>query len=76
MPAGPLVTVPVPVPMRRTWRVNGPPTATGVKVAVTRVSAFRVTRQGLGAPQPPPAKPPKIDAASGVAVSVTTVPAT
>jgi hypothetical protein len=68
MPAGELVTVPDPVPVLVTvslLRLN---------VAVTVVSEFMVTVQDPVPLHPPPDQPTKADVASGVAVSVTTVP--
>ena len=72
MPAGALVTVPLPVPTllsvsAKVWAVCG------VKVAVTVVAALMLTVQ---APVPvhAPVQPLKVEPAAGVAVSVTTVP--
>src|SRR5207247_10010743 len=70
MPAGALVTVPVPVPDLVTVRVKD----CWAKVAVTEVAAFTVTMQVLVPEQPPPLQPVKVELASGVAVKVTAVP--
>ena len=69
MPAGALVIVPMPLPPLTT--VNG--YCIGVNVAVTDLAASIVT---LHAPVPEqaPLQPAKVAPASGVAVSVTTVP--
>jgi hypothetical protein len=72
IPAGLLVTVPVPVPARLTVSAN----VCGVNVAVTAVAAVRVTTQLPVPLQPPPLQPVNADPALGVAVSVTTVPLT
>src|SRR5947209_2953042 len=70
MPAGELVTVPLPVPAGATVRVK----VCGVKLAVTVVAAESVTVQVPVPEQPPPLQPVKVEPAAGVAVSVTTVP--
>ena len=71
IPAGLLVTVPVPVPARITLS-SGP-----LKVAVTCWLAVSVTTQVELVPlQPPPLHPPKVELAPAVSVSVTCVPAT
>src|SRR5207249_4564618 len=70
MPAGELVTVPLPVPAGVTVRVK----VCGVKVAVTVVAAETVTTQVPVPEQPPPLQPVKVEPAAGVAVSVTAVP--
>jgi hypothetical protein len=70
MPAGELVTVPVPAPALETVSANDDWT----KVAVTVVAAFRVTAQVPVPVQPPPLQPVKVEPAAGVAVKVTTVP--
>ena len=70
MPAGALVTVPLPVPPLLTVRVRG----CRSKVAVTVVAALRVTVQAPVPAQPPPLQPAKVEPAAGVAVRVTTVP--
>src|SRR6266403_5304106 len=71
MPAGALVTVPLPAPglltvSAKLWSAN---------VAVTDVAALIVTVQVPVPEQPPPLQPVKVEPAAGVAVSVTTVPA-
>lgn len=70
MPAGDELTVPPPVPARMTVSANG----VALKVAVTFAAALIVTTH---APEPvhAPDQPAKLEAPSGVAVSVTTVPA-
>src|SRR5213076_214342 len=70
MPAGALVTVPLPVPAGVTVRVK----VCTVKVAVTVVAAERVTVQAPVPEQLPPLQPVKVEPAAGVAVSVTAVP--
>src|SRR2546428_11284781 len=70
MPAGELVTVPLPVPAGVTVRVK----VCSVKVAVTVVAAESVTTQVPVPEQPPPVQPVKVEPAAGVAVSVTAVP--
>src|SRR5436309_2671942 len=70
MPAGALVTVPLPVPAGVTVRVK----LCRVKVAVTVVAAERVTAQGPVPEHLPPLQPVKVEPAAGVAVSVTAVP--
>ena len=72
MPAGLLVTVPLPVPALETVSDGSPPFV--VNVAVTVVSAVRVTTQVPVPEQPPPLQPVKVEPAAGVAVSVTVVP--
>src|SRR5206468_851816 len=67
IPAGVLVTVPVPALV--TVRVK-----VGVKVAVTEVAAVNVTVHEPMPAQPPPLQPVKTEPAVGVAVSVTAVP--
>src|SRR5438552_4135686 len=69
IPAGVLVTVPLPVPALLTVRAT-----VGVKVAVTVVAAVRVTLHTPVPVQPPPLQPVKTEPLAGVAVSVTTVP--
>src|SRR5437667_5568961 len=69
IPAGLLVTVPVPVPAGVT--VN---TKVGAKVAVTVVAAESVIMHEPVPEHPPPLQPVKVEPAAGVAVSVTTVP--
>src|SRR5207249_698877 len=70
MPAGALVTVPLPVPAGVTVRMK----LCRVKVAVTVVAAERVTVQAPVPEQLPPLQPLKVEPAAGVAVSVTAVP--
>src|SRR5205809_6063380 len=70
MPAGALVTVPLPVPAGVTVRVK----LCRVKVAVTVVAAERVTVQAPVPEHPPPLQPVKVEPAAGAAVSVTAVP--
>src|SRR6266581_4777681 len=70
IPAGALVTVPLPVPAGVTVRVK----LCRVKVAVTVVAAESVTVQGPVPEQPPPLQPVKVEPATGVAVNVTAVP--
>jgi len=69
IPAGVLVTVPLPVPAFVTVRAIGTS-----NVAVTVVAADRVTVHEPVPVQPPPLQPLKVDPAAGVAVSVTAVP--
>jgi len=69
IPAGLLVTVPVPAPAGVT--VN---TKVGAKVAVTVVAAEIVTVQAPVPVHPPPLQPLKVEPAAGAAVSVTAVP--
>jgi hypothetical protein len=68
MPAGELVTVPVPVPDLFTVSVC---CGTAVKVAVTEASALNVTWQVPVPEQPPPDQPAKVEPAEGFAVRVT-----
>src|SRR5439155_6091994 len=70
MPAGELVTVPLPVPalLAVSEKVGR------AKVAVTVVAALRVTVQVPVPEQPPPLQPVKVEPAAGVAVRVTAVP--
>src|SRR5207253_2969690 len=70
IPAGALVTVPLPVPALLTVSAK----VGRAKVAVTVVAALRVTVQVPVPEQPPPVQPVKVEPAAGVAVSVTTVP--
>src|SRR5436190_736268 len=70
IPAGELVTVPLPVPALETVRVK----VCGVKVAVTVVAAEHLTVQAPVPEQPPPLQPLKVEPAAGTAVSVTAVP--
>src|SRR5436853_387779 len=69
MPAGALVTAPLPVPALLTVSVK-----VGVKVAVTVVAAETVTTHDPVPEQPPPLQPVKVEPAAGAAVSVTAVP--
>ena len=69
IPAGALVTVPVPFPEVRTSRVW----VTAAKVALTDLAAVMVTTQPALPLQSPP-QLTKLAPAAGVAVSVTTVP--
>src|SRR5439155_25807949 len=70
MPAGELVTVPLPVPAGVTVRVK----VCTVKIAVTVVPEESVTTHVPVPEQPPPLQPVKLEPAAGVAVSVTAVP--
>jgi len=70
MPAGELLTVPVPLPDLFTVRAKDWTT----KPAVTVVAAFMVTTHVPVPVHPPPVQPVKVDPAAGVAVSVTGVP--
>src|SRR5213594_2300220 len=70
MPAGALVTVPLPVPAGVTVSVK----VWSVNVAVTVVAAETVTTHDPVPVHPPPLHPLKIEPAAGVAVSVTAVP--
>jgi hypothetical protein len=70
MPAGELVTVPVPVPLRLTFNVR----CVAVKVAVTFRAAFIVTVQVLPLVESQPVQLVKEEFASAVAVNVTIVP--
>src|SRR3989442_3828485 len=70
MPAGELVTVPLPVPALLTVSAK----AGRVKGAVTVVAAETVTTQVPVPLQPPPLQPVKVEPPAGVAVSVTAVP--
>jgi hypothetical protein len=72
MPAGVLVTVPLPVPALVT--VSAKDDCTKVNVAVTDVAAFTVTTQVPVPEQPPPLQPVNVDPAAGAAVRVTAVP--
>ncbi len=73
MPAGALVTVPVPVPALLTVNVLVPSGA--LKFAVTVWLPFIVTVQGPVPLQPPPLQPVKIAPPAVVAVNVTKLPA-
>src|SRR5439155_19263290 len=72
MPAGALVTVPIPVPLGTTVTAK----LCTAKVAVTVVAAVTVTTQESVPAQVSPLQPVKTDPTAGVAVSVTTVPLT
>lgn len=73
IPAGLLVTVPVPVPARITPSIAAP--WVGVNVAVIFSLALIVTTQVGPLPQPPPVHPAKDELAPAVALRVTMVPA-
>src|ERR1041385_1590430 len=73
MPAGELVTVPLPVPALFTVRVNVE-AGRRLKVAVTEAAAFIVTTHVPVPLQPPPLQPAKVDPAAAAAERVTTVP--
>src|SRR5438046_1785759 len=70
IPAGVLVTVPMPVPALETVRTK----VCDAKVAVTVVAAETVTTHVPVPEQPPPLQPLKVAPTAGVAVSVTAVP--
>src|SRR5438093_1599836 len=70
IPAGKLVTVPLPVPAGVTVRVK----VWSAKVAVTVVAVHTVTWQVPVPEHPPPLQPLKVEPAAGLAVSVTAVP--
>jgi hypothetical protein len=70
MPAGALVTVPVPLPDLVTVRL----TVWSAKVAVTERAALIVTVQ-VPVPVQAPLQPVKVESVVGAAVKVTTVPA-
>src|SRR5262249_60625020 len=70
IPAGFEVTVPRPVPVLLTESVN----LCRANVAVTVVSAFKVTVQVPVPEQPPPLQPVKFEPVAGAAVGVTVVP--
>ncbi len=69
MPAGLLVTVPLPVPASVTVRAN----CVAVNVAVTLCAWLIVTWQ-LPVPVQAPLQPANVEPLAGVAVSVTRVP--
>jgi len=73
IPAGLLVTVPVPEPTFSTVRVGRGET---LKVAVTDLAASMVTWQVLAVPEHAPVHPANMEPAEGEAVRVTTVPLT
>src|SRR6266850_7627230 len=70
MPAGALVTVPLPAPALVTVSAKDD----CMKVAVTEAAAVIVTTQVPVPVQPPPLQPVKVEPAAGAAVSVTIVP--
>ena len=70
MPAGLLVTVPLPVPAFVTVRCTG----SSVNVAVTERATFSETVQVAALPLQAPLQPVKPEPAAGVAVSVTLAP--
>ena len=70
MPAGLLVTVPVPPPALVTVRVAG----TALNVAVTDLLALITTTHVPVPLHPLPLQPPKVDPGAGAAVNVTVVP--
>src|SRR5205814_1699813 len=70
IPAGELLTVPLPVPAGVTVRVK----VCSVKVAVTVVAAERVIVHDPVPEQPPPVQPLKVEPAAGIGVNVTAVP--
>ena len=70
MPAGVLVTVPLPAPALVTVRAK----VGTVKLAATVVAAFIVTTQVPVPVQPPPLQPVKVEPVAGEAVRVTWVP--
>ena len=69
IPAGALVTIPLPDPALLTVRGK-----VWIKVAVTVVAAVKVTVQEPVPVQAPPLHPLKMASVAGVAVSVTSVP--
>ena len=71
MPAGELVTAPLPVPALPT--VSAKVWAVAVKVAVTARAALMVTEQEAEGPVHAPLQPLKVEPAAGVAVNVTAV---
>jgi hypothetical protein len=71
MPAGALVTWPLPSPARTTVTATG----AGANVAATVVALARVKGHAPVPEQPPPDHPVKTEPAAGVAVKVTLVPA-
>src|SRR5438034_110679 len=70
MPAGAVLTAPLPVPVLVTLRAND----CWTKPAVTEAAALIVTMQVPVPEQPPPLQPEKVEPAVGVAVKVTAVP--
>ncbi len=71
IPAGELLTVPVPVPASDTVSANC--TTGAVKVAVTARAWLMVTEQ-LPVPEQAPVQPAKVEPDVGVAVNATRVP--
>ena len=69
IPAGALVTVPLPVPALLTVSAK----VWAVKVAVTGRAALMVTEQVVAVPVHAPLQPLKVEPAAGVAVNVTAV---
>ena len=69
IPAGALVTAPLPVPALPTVSAK----VWAVKVAVTERAALMVTEQEVAVPVHAPLQPLKVEPAAGVAVSVTAV---
>jgi hypothetical protein len=69
MPAGELVTVPLPLPVFLTVSAEGP----SVNVAVMAVAEFTATVQVVPPLQPGPTRL-AVDPDAGIAVSVTDVP--
>ena len=72
IPAGALVTIPVPVPASLT--VNAKLFVVLLNVAVTAVAAVTVTTQVPVPEHPPPVQPANVEPSAGNAVSVTAVP--
>ena len=70
MPAGELVTLPLPVPERLTLSETG----CSVNVAVTLVAALNVTTQAPVPKQPPPPHPVNVESAAAAAVRETLLP--
>ena len=69
MPAGTLVTVPLPVPALLSVNAK----VWVIKVAVTERAALMVTEQEAAVPVHAPLQPLKVEPAAGVAVNVTAV---
>jgi hypothetical protein len=70
MPAGELVTMPLPLPDLVTVRAN----VGAVKIAVTDVAVLTVTVHVPVPEQPPPLQPANVEPAAAAAVKVTAVP--
>ena len=70
IPAGALVTVPLPVPALLTVSAK----VWTVKVVVTERAALMLTEQEAAVPAHAPVQPLKVEPAAGEAVNVTTVP--